>query len=107
MLAREGSLRQRKTNNKLSLENKLSDFGPALGSPRLIPVLADADSADSRGGFPDRLKFDSTKRTEGGSRGGRDWGVVTLRCEEARGIAPYGFSSGRDDLVPRTHRRGA
>jgi hypothetical protein len=33
-------------------------------------------------------------------------GVVTLRCEEARGIAPYGFSSGRDDLVPRTHRRG-
>jgi len=34
-------------------------------------------------------------------------GVVTLRCEEARGIAPYGFSSGRDDLVPRTHRRAA
>ncbi len=33
--------------------------------------------------------------------------VVTLRCEEARGIAPYGFSSGRDDLAPRTHRRGA
>ena len=34
-------------------------------------------------------------------------GVVTLRCEEARGIAPCGFSSGRDDLVPRTHRCGA
>jgi hypothetical protein len=25
------------------------------------------------GGFPNRLKFDSTKRTEGGSHGGRDW----------------------------------
>jgi len=34
-------------------------------------------------------------------------GVVTLRCEEARGIAPYGFSSSRDNLMPRTHRRGA
>ena len=39
----------------------------------LIPVLADADSADSRGGFPNRVKFDSTKRTEGGPHGGRDW----------------------------------
>ncbi len=34
-------------------------------------------------------------------------GVVTLRWEEARGIAPYGFSCGRDDLAPRAHRRGA
>ena len=33
--AREASLRQREANNKLSLQNRPSDFGPALGSLRL------------------------------------------------------------------------
>jgi hypothetical protein len=38
-------------------------------------------------------------------------GVVTLRCEEARRIAPYGFSSGRERFsVPKSpegHCHGA
>jgi len=34
-------------------------------------------------------------------------GIVTLPCEERERTTPQRFSSGRDDLVPRTHRRGA
>jgi hypothetical protein len=34
-------------------------------------------------------------------------GVVTLPREERERTTPYGFSSGRDDLAPRAHRRGA
>ena len=34
-------------------------------------------------------------------------GVVTLPFEERERTAPYGFSSRRDGLVPRGHRRGA
>jgi hypothetical protein len=35
------------------------------------------------------------------------WGIVTLPCEERERTTPQRFLSGRDDLVPRTHRRGA
>ena len=34
-------------------------------------------------------------------------GIVTLPCEEREWTTPQRFLSGRDDLVPRTHRRGA
>jgi len=34
-------------------------------------------------------------------------GVVTLPREERARTTPYGFSSGRDDLAPRAHRRSA
>ena len=34
-------------------------------------------------------------------------GIVTLPCEERERTTPQRFLSGRDDLVPRTHRRGA
>jgi len=34
-------------------------------------------------------------------------GIVTLPREERERTTPQRFSSGRDDLVPRTHRRGA
>ena len=37
-----------------------------------------------------------------------DWkGTVTLPCEERERSTPYGFSSRRDSLAPRGHRRGA
>jgi hypothetical protein len=39
--------------------------------------------------------------------GNRRRGIVTLPCEECERTTPQRFSSGRDDLVPRTHRRGA
>ena len=34
-------------------------------------------------------------------------GTVTLPCEERERSTPYGFSSRRDGLAPRGHRRGA
>ena len=34
-------------------------------------------------------------------------GTVTLPCEERERSRPYGFSSRRDGLAPRGHRRGA
>jgi len=36
-----------------------------------------------------------------------DEGTVTLPCEERERSTPYGFSSRRDGLAPRGHRRGA
>jgi hypothetical protein len=47
------------------------------------------------------------------SRGTIDWrmtfpdGTVTLLCEERDRSGPHGFSSRRDGLAPRGHRRGA
>src|SRR5271157_2070750 len=38
---------------------------------------------------------------------GRLDGTVTLPCEERERSTPYGFSSRRDGLAPRGHRRGA
>ena len=42
-------------------------------------------------------------------RGEDKWsgGIVTLPCEERERTTPQRFSSGRDDLAPRAHRRGA
>ena len=34
-------------------------------------------------------------------------GTVTLPCEERERSTPYPFSSRRDGLTPRGHRRGA
>src|SRR5271166_3748476 len=34
-------------------------------------------------------------------------GTVTLPCEKRERATPYGFSSRRDGLAPRGHRRGA
>ena len=34
-------------------------------------------------------------------------GAVTLPCEKRERSTPYGFSSRRDGLAPRGHRRGA
>jgi FixJ family two-component response regulator len=34
-------------------------------------------------------------------------GTVTLPCEERERSRPHGFSSRRDGLAPRGHRRGA
>ena len=34
-------------------------------------------------------------------------GTVTLPCENRERATPYGFSSRRDGLAPRGHRRGA
>jgi hypothetical protein len=58
---------------------------------------------------PDDIILDSEEAPDGNTEisGKRFEGIVTLPCEERERTTPQRFLSGRDDLVPRTHRRGA
>ena len=91
---------------------------PTLKDPAQEPGDKQRHTAEivapaSWGSFAQWEDFDATRSAarihdvQGRHRAQPAGAVVTLPCEKRKRATPYGFSSRRDGLAPRGHRRGA